>query len=598
MNKSIQNIVHYVGAASSSFIELGSGFSNHLTAQGANPIDCVKMLKVGEKTSSSKSCDKSMVDISRSEAFVPFWDSPRKGNETSPSFSKQLSSLSNRVFCSLNRNNYSDLNCPQSHKRQPYYDSYTQNHKKAEQWLSKKNQVNTDSLRVSDHNLNSHLKPYNARLLQKSKMCQRDASKSEANHSQEVICKKEYNKNDDHCKKWFQDKDRIKCKPDVNNANQDVDKCMDSCNGHTKATHSTENAVTRDTLSKFVKDSQPSVSDNTIEKIHEGNSKLTKQTAQESKDEITDWFEYENKDLKTIPIRIEDIEDRCVTKKALSDEYEKESTHTHPSLHSWFSIDFEADPLKQKPEDLTNKQADISQVDKLQYGGKHIENKTDEHCQRNDSKSSDTQKVNMKLKDNNLSPKTNYETNSDSRESSDNSFVLYVRNIPSSRKSSKPSCKKRRRQRAKKQNSAVEVNSVDHSTSKKAGDLKQKCEDSPIAFILGIDPDSYSSRQPHSFLVSCDINSDSDWSDCDVESDDGPEDNLCNPDEPSMFSFCDNFNPLNLKVTCSLQPSTPSSHLDAINLSWQVNISVDTVALDKKTSDKKVNIIKHQNKQL
>ena len=552
MNKSIQNLVNYVGSASSSFIELGSGFSNCLTSERTDSFQRLRNIWKGEdKTSGSKSCDK-MEPLGKTEVFAPYWGTTGKGIEAPPCITKQLTSLSSCVWGSLNRNNYDNkFSYPHSFKQHPYHSSVTQQHAKVHHWQSKKDRANSKNNR--DFNSEFHLKPYNARLLQKSKMCKGHNCSAETNKPQEI-------------RKEECEKTNVDCK----NGAKEVE--------HNKSTQFSPKAD----KPKDVKDSQYTAAYCINENFKR---KHNEKSDSQVKAEITDWFEYENEDLKTIPVKI-DITQKCMDKTLSSDKLEVDSIPVQPALQSWLIIDSETETFQPKPETVPEKQADISHEKNRDKADKQIKKDHNECGQLKQSNSCDIKKVNVNIKDINIGTKSNPSNSDDNNEPTDNSFVLYVRNVPS--KKNKPSCKKRRRQKAKQQTSE-KINSVDPLGSQKTQDSKQKCEENSIAFILGIDSSSYSSEQHHPFLVSYDLNSDSDWSDCDGDSDES-EDSACIPDELSMFSICDNFNPLNFKVTCSLQPTTPtSSHLDAVNLSWQVNvISVDTASLGTKSSDKKV----------
>lgn len=584
MNRSIQNLVNYVG----------SGISSHLTAETANPFDCVrKMLKLGEESFSGNTCNQSMADMVKTESQPQVWGSPlgaaRNDNEAYPYFAK-LSSWSNSVFSAFNKSNYNDKHWyPQTFSRSRY-NNHSPYHRQAACWQDRNTHSSTE--KSDDKLVDPHLKPYNARLLQKSKQCKKEGF---------------YNQHVNHP---LPDTKTTFPKP-----SSSVDKIKSDC--LKDRVNKADNPTAENTADKQEKTGVKAKSERNVEisdsdhvnKSHGNNSGVETEKPQngniitdlnfskvpvEAAEIVTDWFEYENKDLRTIPIDLKRVEQKTAVPDT-SVGSETDSPSTHPPLHNWFSVDFDGDSVKCKSEEL-NKKASAHQLDKENNNDKHdkdegnIDNK---NGARQNNNSCDIKKINVKIQNINLGSKP--EINNDSKESADKSFILYVRNFPSAKRSSKPSCKKRRRAKAQKETAVEEINANDPET-RTPTKTDPKHKESPIAFILGIDSVSDSAGKSQPFLL-CDINSDSEWSDSDLDCDDSPDDAV--PEELSMFSLCDNFNPLNFKVTCSVQPSptATSSLLDSINLSWQVNISaVDPDATQsKKSSDKKVHFPDEEN---
>ena len=584
MNRSIQNLVNYVG----------SGISSHLTAETANPFDCVrKMLKLGEESFSGNTCNQSMADMVKTESQPQVWGSPlgaaRNDSEAYPYFAK-LSSWSNSVFSAFNKSNYNDKHWyPQTFSRSRY-NNHSPYHRQAACWQDRNTHSSTE--KSDDKLVDPHLKPYNARLLQKSRQCKKEGF---------------YNQHVNHP---LPDTKTTFPKP-----SSSVDKIKSDClKGRV---NKADNPTAENTADKQEKIGVKAKSERNVEisdsdhvnKSHGNNSGVETEKPQngniitdlnfskvpvEAAEIVTDWFEYENKDLRTIPIDLKRVEQKTAVPDT-SVGSETDSPPTHPPLHNWFSVDFDGESVKCKSEEL-NKKASAHQLDKENNNDKHdkdegnIDNKNG--ARQNDN-SCDIKKINVKIQNINLGSKP--EINNDSKESADKSFILYVRNFPSAKRSSKPSCKKRRRAKAQKETAVEEINANDPET-RTPTKTDPKHKESPIAFILGIDSVSDSAGKSQPFLL-CDINSDSEWSDSDLDCDDSPDDAV--PEELSMFSLCDNFNPLNFKVTCSVQPSptATTSLLDSINLSWQVNISaVDSDATEsKKSSDKKVNTTEFHN---
>jgi len=286
-------------------------------------------------------------------------------------------------------------------------------------------------------------------------------------------------------------------------------------------------------------------------------------------DAVNDWFDYENNNLEATPIpfdpskRLNSLESTTATNHCslLSDDIKPSHTPVSPSLHSWLSVDFDVDVQKAVEESFHSSQEDGS------------------------PKGCDNSKVlNLPQTLENRCPKSVYiDNNNTSQEEAKHAdtisdsvciipSVLYVRNSHNSRQR-RPSSKKRRRQKG--QPSEATTTSIEEKSS------CAKNQTGSVAFILGIEPDNGHSTS-HPFLISCDTDSSSDWSDSDLEVD--------GVDGESMEDLCSFNNPLslfNLQVMCSLEPTSPSpcSALDAINMSWRINSSVDSD--DKPKSKKK-----------
>ncbi|XP_071120217.1 uncharacterized protein DDB_G0284459-like [Mytilus edulis] len=162
------------------------------------------------------------------------------------------------------------------------------------------------------------------------------------------------------------------------------------------------------------------------------------------------------------------------------------------------------------------------------------------------------------------------ETDKNSEENTleDKSFILFIRK---ENKKCRPSAKRRRRSKAKKEDS------TDMTEETSQSDISfQKCQNPAVAFMLGFSPDSNTSEsqnQPsHSFFMTFEDDEDfSDWSDDEDDDDDQIDGNCLGSDFlDSAFSM-----PLNLNVICSVkQPETDehSKNLKDINHAWEVQI--------------------------
>ena len=446
--------------------------------------------------------------------------------------------------------------------------------------LQNKKRQNINNIET-DNTVDPSLKPYNARLLQKSKQCKKsnpitstmpEYVGSIADNKQEKVIESSSEKTDSP-------------KPKVNHQDSQISKSTDdSAQVHVALETgilSVGNAIT----DKSPKNSPAQVKRLKTVKLQNGFQEIN--SAQEkstNENEVTDWFEYENKDLRTIPIELHDIEAKCEIDHALP---EIDATFVHPSLTSWCSIDIDAENAKCKSENLTKKKDQPCSGDSIQDCVEQSKNNAD-IC-KSEENPCHMEKINVKIENLDTSPKSKLkpaDIKDCSEAEADKSFVLYVRNF---KKSSKPSCKKRRRQRAKKECNTGEKSKAGSSSEKIETKSDCKGKENPIAFILGIDAQAYTAGEAQPFLVSCDINSDSDWSDSENECQESPEETSI-LDELSMFNLCEDFNPLNFKVTCSVQPTPTenSSHIDAINLSWQVNVCVSPATQNRKPADKKV----------
>lgn len=578
MNRSFQNLFNYVGAASSSLSDLGSGIANHLTPDRTSPFECVrKMFHVSEVNFDGNTRKNNMADTRINQSWPQFGVSPRMdprhGNDTYPYFKKQLSSWSNSVLGAFHRK--TPLHAFQKHC---YYSPY-QGQSNIWQNKKKSNFSNCD-----EPSIDPHLKPYNARLLQKSRQSKKYIPTSQQNcHSKE--CNKQTIKAIalDTCTSGTVHHDRKKDKQKEEVKSRSVDIKDQSVSDISTSVNSI-NAIYNDVIENSHMKGSECI---TAKKIKNGNSEMYSKEKQDNsqKDEnVTDWFEYERKDLKTIPISLKSVDQKCKLTGTVSG---SDYAFIQPSLHSCLSIDTETDNVPCKSENLTNSQLEENyngQIDENSEKRTHHESGDD----KLNEKSCDIQKINLEVDKTNQCPKSESEPPDDTEHlcESDKSFVLYVRNISSAKRSSKPSCKKRRRQRAKK-DCKTDKNHANNFT-KKADEKSDKCKDSPIAFILGIDTEAYSAGEAQPFLVSCDINSDSDWSDSENECEESPEEPV--PDELSLITLCDKLSPLNFQVTCSVQssPTQSSSYIDSINLSWQVNVCVSSATQNKKQSSKKV----------
>ncbi|KAK3576142.1 hypothetical protein CHS0354_016299 [Potamilus streckersoni] len=183
-----------------------------------------------------------------------------------------------------------------------------------------------------------------------------------------------------------------------------------------------------------------------------------------------------------------------------------------------------------------------------------------------------------------------------SKKTSDNdiSCVLYIRKCSASKKT-RPSSKKRRRQKAKLQQ------------------VPQNCRDNPakeetlsgsksLAFMLGMDSSPINSHFTHSFIMSFD-DGDSDWSDSD--------DFDCSPEETGKDELCElqnSFGLMNLRVSCmngsekkskSHSESSPEEcskrDLDAINMSWKINIPLNDRPTKQELNRRKVHFANDKN---
>lgn len=592
MNKSFKNIVDYVGAASSSFIDVGTGISKHLT-DNRNPLDCVKkMLHVNGTPFDVSKSEHMMADIVEKEAMPYPRGSPAVGTGQSDAY-PFFKNWSNSVLGAFHGNGYKS---PwHSFHKQAYYNGYSPYHRRPDFWQSKKNENFSDI--DTGNTIDPNLKPYNARLLQKSKQCKKNnpINNPTSQHGNSIIgADKQVKITESDVRK--SDSPKIKHQ-ETGSLNSNV--TDDSAQTSAKIHIASENDIlsigngSSDRSSKPLNSAvqvndciaaenitaeniQNAIQENLQNGIQESHSEEKRSSDNEK---VTDWFEYENKDLKTIPIDLHTIETKCETTHTSP---EIDAAFVQPSLHSWFSIDFDAESVKCKSENLTKDQP--QSVDRGQNDREQLKNESDISQSKEDA--CDIKKINVKIENLDTSPKSksNHADIKDASES-DKSFILYVRNL---KKSSKPSCKKRRRQRAKKECKIVEKSGANPAAEKTVTESDCKGKENPIAFILGIDAQAYSAGKAQPFLVSCDINSDSDWSDSENECDESPEESI--PDELSMFALCDNFNPLNFKVTCSVQssPTESSSRIDSVNLSWQVNVCVSTATQDRKRNDKKV----------
>lgn len=287
-------------------------------------------------------------------------------------------------------------------------------------------------------------------------------------------------------------------------------------------------------------------------------------------DDVKDWFDHVNSDFKCIPISIK-LDDNC------SEEEEPLSS----SLHNWFSI--ERDPTVKKEENVEiSSQCDnavsANETDKASRSMLVTENsccdKTLLHQANKDT-------------DSNVSDVEN------SKQCQGNISVLYVRNMS---KKSRPSSKKRRRhKKQQKEGDANENQDKKKSLRKKVVSIattstpnNSKSSNNSIAFILGLEP----SHDSSDIEFDSDLhNSSSDWSDSSDFECDG-EDFVDGFDESQNW-MSDIMCPVNFQITCSLVnsqeiPSTTSSHLDDINLSWKVNLAMSPKQSRKRNSDKKV----------
>ena len=577
MNNSFKNIVEYVGAASSSIIDVGTGISKHLT-DNRNPFDCVKkMLHSNEIPFNGSKSEHIMTEMMKKETLPSPRGSPAVGRGQSDTY-PFFKNLSDNVLGAFHGYGY----------KSPWYSfhkqTYSPYHRRPEVWQNKKRQ-NFNNIET-DNTIDPNLKPYNARLLQKSKQCKKNnpITNPTVEPGNSIVVA-------DELEKVTESSSRKNDSPKAKVNKQEVDSqksktINDSAQVHV-ALESNILSIGNDSSDKSPKPLNSFAQVKTA-KLQNGIQEIHSDEGKSANDEkVTDWFEYENKDLKTIPIDLHDIETKCETIHALP---EIDAAVVYPSLSSWCSIDFDAESVKCKSENSAKDQT--NSVYREQDCKEQPENDAD--ISQSKETNCDIKKINVKIENLDTSPKSKlkHADIKDSSESeSDKSFVLYVRNL---KKSSKPSCKKRRRQRAKKEGKTEENSRANSASEKNVKETDCRSKENPIAFILGIDAQAYTAGNAQPFLVSCDINSDSDWSDSENECDESPEETSI-LDELSMFNLCDDFNPLNFKVTCSVQPcsvqTTPtesSSHIDSINLSWQVNVCVSSTTQNRKPTDKKV----------
>lgn len=581
MNNSFKNIVDYVGAASSSIIDVGTGISKHLT-DNRNPFDCVKkMLHSCNENPFDDSKGLVMTDRMKRETLPSPQGSPAVGRGQSDSY-PFLKNWSNSVIGAFHGYGY----------KSPWYSFNRQNyspyHRRSDFWQNKKRQ-NINNIET-DNTIDPNLKPYNARLLQKSKQCKKNNSITNTNPMSEhfnstTVADKQEKVTESNSRKTDSLEANVSINKKVDSQSSEI--IDDSALVHAAFQSNVLSSIDNDSSNKSPK-SLNSVAQVKAANFHNSIQEIHSEEEKSPNDEkVTDWFEYENKDLKIIPIDLHDIEIKCETIHASP---EIDAAVVYPSLSSWCSIDFDAETVKCKSENSTKDQphsGERGQDDKEQ-----AENDTD--ISQSKEATCDIKKINVKIEnlDTCQKSKLKHADIKDCSESeSDKSFVLYLRNL---KKSNKPSCKKRRRQRAKKECKTEEKSSAKSASEKPAKESDCKGKENPIAFILGIDAQAYTAGNAQPFLVSCDINSDSDWSDSGNECDESPEETSI-LDELSMFNLCDDFNPLNFKVTCSMQPCSvqptsteSSSRIDSINLSWQVNVCVSSATQNSKPRDKKV----------
>lgn len=154
----------------------------------------------------------------------------------------------------------------------------------------------------------------------------------------------------------------------------------------------------------------------------------------------------------------------------------------------------------------------------------------------------------------------------------DKSFILYIR------KDNKKKSKRRRRPKPKK----CEENS--DSEEHQAETSPPKCQNSAIAFMLGLSPENDNKHSSKPFFISFNESADfSDFSEGDDETfDDG---NYSDSEMADEFDM-----PLNLSVICpikQLQDEECSKELKEVNLRWQIQISrkPSTCSLHREKSD-------------
>ncbi|XP_045176900.2 uncharacterized protein LOC123537295 [Mercenaria mercenaria] len=301
------------------------------------------------------------------------------------------------------------------------------------------------------------------------------------------------------------------------------------------------------------------------------------QTEAATSETETDWFDYECDNAKCIPLSMEKIQ--LASQKCTKNDHIEDLDSNIQQLHSWFSIEAanSDSSLAKNAANLCDKNDTSNCIEK-------------ENIQIVEKMSDDTGKcAEIKKSQHVESEQLSSRCKSKSQDinEADNNYVLYVRSFG---RRGRPSAKKRRRQKAQ-QNEAQPSSDKSSSVPK-----SNSAPNGTMAFILGYGTDS-SVKDPHSFHVSCDIESDSDWSDSDFESDE----NLSSlDDETMMFASGLGFqcnDPLSnmqcFTVKCTMQPSedsnlsSDSSAIDKINLSWRVQLSVEPESPKKKTSTTK-----------
>lgn len=277
-----------------------------------------------------------------------------------------------------------------------------------------------------------------------------------------------------------------------------------------------------------------------------------------------DWFEYECKESKVIPITIsEEKLEASLSMKEGKNQIEPREKEMKPSknLRNWYSVELDSDVHKNS--NLNHKlpcQFDNSKTYVLK------DNKKTGTCMQEKKQNACELKGSVEKKE---ETKVKPQSHCEKLGLDGISAVLFLRQCG---KKSRPSKKKRIRQKAQLEQGSQSA------TLKPGSSIHPR---SPVAFILGVN--SKSSESGHSFHFTCDIDSDEfddSGSDFSCESDDdfsSLDDDLlglrCN-DPLSSFGI--------YTVSCSVQsvpqtiPSTSppcSTKLDAVNERWRRNMS-------------------------
>lgn len=321
-----------------------------------------------------------------------------------------------------------------------------------------------------------------------------------------------------------------------------------------------------------------------IDNVCKTNTDLQEQP--EDKPHPTDWFEYECKSVKCIPIPEEKIQaatQRCTTENISED---SQGSNSDRQMHSWFSIENGNDCQNTQLQLMCNNssQSPVTLTPVC---------RTEEDLQNDNG----TPLISTKIDENTRTVcDSNQETvGTEVNVPADSLIsVLYVRNLDKKRHCS---AKKRRRRKAQ-QKDSVKMKEENNSSAKRSScksDSTTHCGSS-IAFILGYDPND-AENGIHSFQVACDINSDSDWTESDCESDE----QLSSLDDEHIlanelgFQCSDPLNGMNFSLTCMVDPIDPAttcaaanSTIDKINLSWKIHVAVESEPVKECKSKKQV----------